>query len=408
MDKPEFQSGVDRGNNKGNNKGNNNNNGNNKDSNQARSKNRNEKSSSDKAVFANTPSRPRSSLSESITTRDERLLDKAIRGAKRDKARRIDSYIEKWKDSSSSDLSKALSQQGVRIQVDQFRGLAAKARSYRKLAKGWKLNKQADEDEVTALTKLLWDTLCPDVFRYDELTDAIAEGYAKLETTDESSVTRLERTKSDGPELAAAKTWLPWWPTLRDYAKDKGYNSVQQLDEDFIRAMGVGVVSAKVNATNEEPYSYADDSDSYPEGGMTKTQIADWLLDLEMVLGNQAARDNSWAEKRLEYVCEVYQSLTGSGDEFLFQIRQAEGETLFLLKRLDEGDAVYERLIRDFPNDAWSYIGWGDEYSPEFWKDRGVVDVAKSRSIYTRGLSSVTDERDAIEDRLRMLDSAGK
>lgn len=331
-------------------------------------------------------SAPRASLSESLTARDERLLDKAIQGAKRDRQKRIEMLAEKWKDSSAEELLQEMSRQGIRVQPDKFTELAEKAKSHRKLAKSWKLNKRADEDEVTALTKLLWDVLCPQTFRYDELGQAIAAGYAKLEDTD---------------ELEAAQIWLPWWPVIHDYAKSKGFTSVQILDEEFENAVGTST-----DATIESLHDGAELGEGFLDTGMADAQISEWMLDLEMVLGNQAVQDQHWAEKRLVYVREVNETLTQSDREFLFQMRRAEGETLFLMTHLEEGDAVYERLIEDFPENAWSYIGWGDEYSPQFWKDRGIVDISKAYAIYNRGLENSTAERDAIEDRLQKLNNA--
>ncbi|MCL6446497.1 MAG: hypothetical protein K6T83_24125 [Alicyclobacillus sp.] len=52
----------------------------------------------------------------------------------------------------------------------------------------------------------------------------------------------------------------------------------------------------------------------------------------------------------------------------------------------EAGDAVYRRLTERFPDDIWAYVGWGDEYNPDFAAAPAHVDPERALRIYRLAL----------------------
>ncbi len=92
----------------------------------------------------------------------------------------------------------------------------------------------------------------------------------------------------------------------------------------------------------------------------------------------------------------------------LINMKRAEAEALFELGRIEEGDRAFEALIKEFPDSAWGYIGWGDMYGIFRPKDYVSFDHEKAERIYRLGLERVTEDRKIILDRLESLEEERK
>lgn len=131
--------------------------------------------------------------------------------------------------------------------------------------------------------------------------------------------------------------------------------------------------------------------------------VSNWLTDLEELLGNLWQRGKAYILRRLELSRTVQLQFSESNFNLLNWGR-AEGESLFRLGNPIQGDAVYKSLIEQFPDDAWAYLGWGDEYSPTFAAAPAYVDAEKALRIYRRGLGHGTVEDQAIRERIALLE----
>jgi hypothetical protein len=182
-------------------------------------------------------------------------------------------------------------------------------------------------------------------------------------------VEQLEADKDD----EAARIWLEGWSLLLEYARTEQLPSLEAVDD---------------------------------RGGSTLPDfVSNWIQDLEACLGNLATADENWAQARLKMIQELLQQFPDTHSHIIFNMREAAAETQFLLGHPDEGDALFTALVDTYPDNAWAYIGWGDMYSPVFYRDRWQKNPDRARELYERGLAGpVLADRDMIEERIQLLD----
>lgn len=142
-------------------------------------------------------------------------------------------------------------------------------------------------------------------------------------------------------EVGAAKARLEARDITRSYATDNEIDSVRALDDRFSASM--------------------------------QQYFMNGLQDLEELLGNLSVQDVNWAETGIQYVRDVCSTLPQSVDDMIFNFRRSKGESLFRLSRYEEGDTCYAHVVQNHPNDAWAYIGWGDEYNPVYSRTKSLI-----------------------------------
>ncbi|QSO47150.1 SEC-C metal-binding domain-containing protein [Alicyclobacillus mengziensis] len=196
------------------------------------------------------------------------------------------------------------------------------------------------------------------VTEFQSLAEAMEHGLQHLEA---------------GEDEKAARIWLAGWDSLVRYAEKEGLRSLERVDSRHRNTL--------------------------PEF------VSNWVQDLESCLGNLAMGDEQWGHARLKMIRELLQQFPNSDLELIFNMQEAAAETQFLLGHRDEGDALFAALVDAHPDNAWAYIGWGDMYSPAFYRGRWQKDVNRAREIYESGLRTATP-RDVIEDRIRLLEDA--
>ncbi|WP_083486403.1 YecA family protein [Alicyclobacillus ferrooxydans] len=194
---------------------------------------------------------------------------------------------------------------------------------------------------------------------------------SRFEILSESMEVGLQQLESGDDEGAAGK-WLQGWVWLLEYADSEGLKSLEAVDAHM--------------------------------RGEAGDSVSNWVQDFEACLGNLSMHDEDWAIVHLRMIRDLLSTFPDTDKEIIFAMRESEAETLFVLGRREEGDAHFADLVRDFPENAWSYMGWGDMYSPAFFQDRWAKDPSRAREIYKRGLGpEVTTDREEIEERIRLL-----
>ena len=78
-------------------------------------------------------------------------------------------------------------------------------------------------------------------------------------------------------------------------------------------------------------------------------------------------------------------------------MKRTEAESYFALGLVEEGEKAFQDLVKDFPDSAWAYIGWGDMY-----KDLG--DYEQAESIYRMALEKNVAGKEDVLKRLEMLE----
>jgi tetratricopeptide (TPR) repeat protein len=89
-------------------------------------------------------------------------------------------------------------------------------------------------------------------------------------------------------------------------------------------------------------------------------------------------------------------------------MKRGEANSYFFLSESEKGDDAFKKLIEEFPESAWGYIGWGDMYCLFKRDDRVPRDYDKAARIYRLGLDNATSDKDVILDRLQDLEEKMK
>ena len=121
-----------------------------------------------------------------------------------------------------------------------------------------------------------------------------------------------------------------------------------------------------------------------------------WCQELEQELGNAGLDYPAYHEHRIRYAREFLDRFPQTDDLMYLNFRRAEGEALWALGRRTEAEAVYAALVDRLPDDAWSYIGWADEY---WLLANSPKDYARAEAILQRALARplLTDRPDVLE-----------
>ena len=83
-------------------------------------------------------------------------------------------------------------------------------------------------------------------------------------------------------------------------------------------------------------------------------------------------------------------------------MKRAEAESYFSLGKVEEGDQSFEALIEEFPDNVWSYIGWGDMYY--LFNASGIdKNLTKAKEIYQMALNINSEEKKHVIERLESL-----
>lgn len=123
---------------------------------------------------------------------------------------------------------------------------------------------------------------------------------------------------------------------------------------------------------------------------------SEWTIDLMFELHNAGLDDPHYHELRLDYIDDYFKEfpdeLKVNGVSFL----RGKGEAFWLLGRREEAEAQFAAIIKDYPDDAWGYIGWSDHY---YFRKNPAKDYAAACAILLQGL-----ERPTLIDRWYALD----
>ena len=247
---------------------------------------------------------------------------------------------------------------GITITPEEFLEDVGKFNGGPQLAKRWweryTITAEGfDEDFPWMSAIVLWERLAPDVVSNEDIDDWMQDGYYLL-----------EKLKN----LEACDLWLKVWENLKKRFSPE-MKSVDDADEVF--------------------------------DGMQS--VYNWCQDFEMELGNAGLEDSAYHGKRIAYCQEFCRFFPETDDSIIENMRRGEGEALFYLGRIEEGEKVFKDLVEQFPESAWAYIGWGDMYCNKHNKN-APLDYEKAETIYRKALKNNVDEVEEVIKRLKDLE----
>jgi tetratricopeptide (TPR) repeat protein len=215
---------------------------------------------------------------------------------------------------------------------------------------------ERDKDFPWFSAWILWERLAPKhILPIEHINDLIQKGYEYLDQRN---------------SIQACDIWLEAWNALK-YRIKQADKKVDDLEQKFLGNF----------------YS-----------------ISNLLQDLEMELHNSAIDNSDYYDKRITYCREICNYFSDEDESFLHDFRRAIAESLFESDHIDEAKEEFNRLIRDYPDNIWSYIAYGDAY----WltTNKKVIDKVKAKELYEKALLVTKDKNDidTIMERIDDLD----
>ncbi len=215
----------------------------------------------------------------------------------------------------------------------------------------------ADVDLIWRSIEELWKRLMPERYTIELLADAITDGY-----------TALEKDKTS----KALSCWERAWEMMRTFRTSE----ITSLD------------------SLEERIRYITDPD-----------LRRWILDFMEQLGMGRKDRTVHLQARLALCSEMISMFPDAEPSDMALMLTLEAESMALLGKPEEADALFSKAVIKFPLESNLYFGWGDIYGNPFWTDLPhELDTEKAKRIYLQGRKAVPEDSDMFNERLEMLD----
>ncbi|MFT8310885.1 MAG: SEC-C metal-binding domain-containing protein [Sporolactobacillus sp.] len=208
-----------------------------------------------------------------------------------------------------------------------------------------------DEDFPWMAAWILWERLAPPKkLSMEQMGDLIDKGFEYVDENDSTS---------------ACDTWLTVWEGIKDRIEPE-FQNLDYLDKHY-------------------------------KGSFF---IKNFCQDLETELHNAGMDEPVYFEKRIKYCRDFCNYFPKENELIVHNMRRAIAESYAKLGQYEKAESEFEKLVQDFPNNPWGYIGWGDLFFFEQKKD-----YAKAQDLYEKGLAIAKDQMDsdAIKERLDEL-----
>lgn len=264
-------------------------------------------------------------------------------------------------DMSTKDIVKRLENMGIRLDKDVFLRDVEQHYSAEDLSEDWFRTfdvtaKGREEDFPWLAAWILWERLAPaQNMPMERIGGLIDEGGQYI---------------SDKDSPRGCDTWLRAWEAIK-YKHRPEFKDLSYLDEQY-RGLFF---------------------------------IRNLCQDLELELHNAGLEDSTYFTKRIDYCREFLNLFPDEDDLIIHSMRRAIADSYASLGDYEQADLESEELVKDYPDNPWSYIAWGDIY---FLGKKDDCDRAKG--LYMKALAvaregydimAVQERIDGIEDVIR-------
>ncbi len=212
-----------------------------------------------------------------------------------------------------------------------------------------------DEDFPFLATWVLWERLAPEKM-YDEKLDALMqEGY------------RLNHDQlHQGCDI-----WVKVWNLIEERIPEE-ITDIHEANKVF-------------------PYSQ---------------YLENWIQDMEMNLNNAAGnRINGRKEyyyKLKDFCLEFIERFPDSGESIIFSMKRTLAEVYFEIGDKEVAEKRFQALIREYPDNVFAYISWGDMYY-QFGRNDDPEDIKKAMELYKRAIGKDFEDEEVALERLEDL-----
>ncbi|MGA1842917.1 MAG: tetratricopeptide repeat protein, partial [bacterium] len=90
--------------------------------------------------------------------------------------------------------------------------------------------------------------------------------------------------------------------------------------------------------------------------------LYNWCQDLEMELENAGRLEEFFYKKRIDYCSEFCSFFSETDSSILHNMKRAVAESCFAIGDIEKGEECFKKLIEEYPQNIWGYIGWGNMY----------------------------------------------
>ncbi len=210
-------------------------------------------------------------------------------------------------------------------------------------------------DRLRAAVTVLWERWLPDRPQrptFEMIDQWMQAGYA---------------AQMRGDEAEAARHWGRTWAAVAEVARDRGFATIEQLDQAF-------------------------DGTQF---------VFNWVQDLDDAFHNAGLEEPRFWEEAIRIAEEVLRLFPNESRLFTENKRRAVAESHAMLGRRDVSDDLYRNWLAADPAWGWGWIGWADTY---YLLVREGRDAARAEAILHEGLAveEVRDREDLL-DRLAMV-----
>lgn len=127
--------------------------------------------------------------------------------------------------------------------------------------------------------------------------------------------------------------------------------------------------------------------------------IPNWLQDFTTELGNAGIKIPVYLQMFIDVCNEILKKFPDSDRTFIHSIKRSKAEAYFSLKDQKQGDKCFQELVDNYPDNIWSFVGWGDMYLHPL-KLRSIKDINKAEMFYKMANPKEKFEYEVIKERL--------
>ncbi|WP_096155642.1 SEC-C metal-binding domain-containing protein [Bacillus sp. FJAT-45066] len=247
---------------------------------------------------------------------------------------------------STDEITQKLAKMGIPFNKELFLKDIERFYSAEAISENWfeqyKVTAKGLEEDFPWLAAwVLWVRMAPlNKLSLEQMDDMIKSGYDNLDTN----------------LLAACETWLQVWEAIK-HRTNAVFQTLDYLNKQY-------------------------------EGCFFIRNICQ---DLENALYNAGLEDSTYFEKRITYCREFCALFPKESQLIIHNMRRAIGESFARLGKYEEAEVEFLKLVEDFPENPWGYVGWGDMY---FFGPK--KDYDKARQIFKKGLAIAKDKEEIL------------
>ncbi len=214
-----------------------------------------------------------------------------------------------------------------------------------------------DEDFPLLAAWVLWERLAPEKM-YDEKLDALMQqGYRLI--YDQDSLHQ------------GCETWIQFWNLFKD-----------RIPDEII----------DIHEANKV----------FPFGQYLQNWIQDMDMELHNAAGNRINGRKEYFYKLKDFCHEFIERFPDSGESIIFSMKRTLAEVYFEINDKEEAEERFQKLIEEYPDNAFSYISWGDMYYQSGRND-DKDDIKKAMDLYKMAIGKGFEYEEVAMERLEDL-----